>query len=189
MTDLVLIQHCVPTLAGLKTGNLFAFRFPERTAMMQAVRRYNTRLANRGIIMIPLRFRNGSGLLYVYRPELLKRDLSGRGARDLLRDCGYHSNDCARCIREIIRRLRYESEFPHEIGLFLSYPPEDVRGFIEQRAGNCKACGLWKVYGDVEDAQSIFTKFARCTKQYQRAWQNGIELEKLAVKLEKENGS
>ena len=139
--------------------------------------------------MIPLRFRNGSGLLYVYRPELLKRDLSGQDARNLLRECGYHSFDCARCIHEIIRRLRDEPEFPHEIGLFLSYPPEDVRGFIEQRAGNCKACGLWKVYGNVEDAQSTFTKFARCTKQYRRAWENGIELEKLAVRLGKENRS
>ena len=25
-------------------------------------------------------------------------------------------------------------EFPHEVGLFLSYPPEDVKGFIDHRA-------------------------------------------------------
>ena len=28
-------------------------------------------------------------------------------------------------------------EFPHEVGLFLGYPPEDVRGFIENHAKFC----------------------------------------------------
>ena len=29
-------------------------------------------------------------------------------------------------------------EFPHEVGLFLSYPPEDVKGFIDHRANDFK---------------------------------------------------
>ena len=39
-------------------------------------------------------------------------------------------------------------EFPHEVGLFLSYPPEDVKGFIAHRANDFKCAGLWKVYGN-----------------------------------------
>ena len=34
------------------------------------------------------------------------------------------------------------------MGLLLSYPPEDVKGFIDHRAGGFKCAGLWKVYGD-----------------------------------------
>ena len=34
----------------------------------------------------------------------------------------------------LIKRLNEDAEFPHEIGLFPGYPPEDVRGFIENRA-------------------------------------------------------
>ena len=48
----------------------------------------------------------------------------------------------------LIRRLQDEAEFPHEIGLFLSYPPEDVQGFIDHHARDFKLSGLWKVYGD-----------------------------------------
>ena len=44
-------------------------------------------------------------------------------------------------------------EFPHEVGLFLSYPPEDVKGFIDHRANDFKCAGLWKVYGDEEKAR------------------------------------
>lgn len=50
-------------------------------------------------------------------------------------------------------------EFPHEVGLFLSYPPEDVKGFIDHRTNNFKCAGLWKVYGDEEKARSLFAKY------------------------------
>ena len=36
------------------------------------------------------------------------------------------------------------------MGLFLSYPPEDVKGFIDHRANDFKYAGLWKAYGDEE---------------------------------------
>ena len=44
-----------------------------------------------------------------------------------------------------IRDSRESGEFPHEVGLFLSYPPEDVKGFIDHRANNFKCAGLWTV--------------------------------------------
>lgn len=44
-------------------------------------------------------------------------------------------------------------EFPHEVGLFLGYPPEDVEGFIENKARSCKITGYWKVYSDEEKAK------------------------------------
>lgn len=50
-------------------------------------------------------------------------------------------------------------EFPHEVGLFLSYPPEDVKGFIAHRANDFKCAGLWKVYGNEEKARSLFAKY------------------------------
>ena len=33
-------------------------------------------------------------------------------------------------------------ELPHEVRLFLSYPPEDVKGFIDHRANDFKCAGL-----------------------------------------------
>lgn len=57
-------------------------------------------------------------------------------------------------------------EFPHEVGLFLSYPPEDVKGFIDHRANDFKCAGLWKVYGDEEKVRSLFEKYRKCTEIY-----------------------
>ena len=72
-------------------------------------------------------------------------------------------------------------EFPHEVGLFLSYPPEDVKGFIDHRANNFKCTGPWKVYGDEEKARSLFAKYKKCTEIYCALWQSGSKLEQLAV--------
>ena len=82
---------------------------------------------------------------------------------------------------DLVRRLRGSAEFPHEIGLFLSYPPEDVRGFIENRAQNFKRAGLWKVYGDVEQAQRLFARYRKCTDIYCELWRAGSGIGQLAV--------
>ena len=58
-----------------------------------------------------------------------------------------------------MRRLQRFEAFPHEIGLFLSYPPEDVRGFIEHKGHESKCDGCWKVYGDAERAKKTFRTY------------------------------
>ena len=72
-------------------------------------------------------------------------------------------------------------EFPHEVGLFLSYPPEDVKGFIDHRTNNFKCAGLWKVYGDEARAEELFRKFKKCTQIYCERWQSGSKMDELAV--------
>lgn len=104
-------------------------------------------------------------------------DLSCR----LLRQAGYPCGSCGQCVARLVQRLRTEEEFPHEVGLFLSYPPEDVQGFIDHRAEDFKCAGLWKVYGDEQRAQLLFDRFRRCTQRYCALWQTGYRLEQLAV--------
>ena len=81
----------------------------------------------------------------------------------------------------LIRRLRSAGEFPHEIGLFLSYPPEDVLGFIRNKACRHKCLGCWKVYGDEQAAKILFEKYNQCSKIYARQWKQGKSIEELAV--------
>ena len=94
---------------------------------------------------------------------------------------GYVPENPNGCVVHLIHRLRSEGEFPHEIGLFLSYPPEDVLGFICNRACNHKCVGCWKVYGDEQAAKNIFEKYEVCSKIYSRQWQQGKSIEQLTV--------
>ena len=79
------------------------------------------------------------------------------------------------------QRLRRQEEFPHEVGLFLSYPPEDVAGFIANNARRCKCAGLWKVYGDEKKARRMFHAYKTCTADYCRHLRSGRPLEELVV--------
>ena len=79
---------------------------------------------------------------------------------------------------ETSRRLCQEA-FPHEIGLFLGYPPEDVEGFRRNKGQNYKLCGWWKVYGDAEEAGAFFQRCDRCRAALCRQIRAGRSLPEL----------
>lgn len=120
-------------------------------------------------------------MIYAYRPNALESDFTDPGVRALLQEHGYQPENPDGCVARLIRRLRSDGEFPHEIGLFLSYPPEDVLGFIHNRACNHKFAGCWKVYGDEQAAKSTFKKYELCSKIYSLQWQQGKSIEQLTV--------
>ena len=181
MSEELLIRHCSPTLAGLKTGNLFPCDCPCRKALTAQLGQLNRRLVPRGIRILPLRVRNGRALIYVYRPHALETDLRDPQARMLLQEYGYQTENSNGCVVHLMHRLRDAGEFPHEIGLFLSYPPEDVLGFITNGACRHKCVGCWKVYGDEQAAKIRFRKYERCSRVYSRQWQQGKSIEQLTV--------
>ena len=181
MSEERLIRQCAPTLAGIKTGSLFPCPYETREELMADVRAFNRRFAARGLCLLPMRLENGRALLYLYRPAELRRDLQNGLAREILSSAGYRCGSCEGCVTDLVRRLRGSAEFPHEIGLFLSYPPEDVRGFIEHRDDGCKCTGLWKVYGDEANAKRLFAQYRKCTQIYCALWQAGSDMERLAV--------
>ena len=180
MSNEILIRCCAPTMACLKTGNMFTCAFESREQMTDELRRLNQRLGRKGLRILPLRWRDGKALLYLCRPKLLERDLHDPLARKLLAECGYADADANACLARLIARLRTEDDFPHEVGLFLGYPPADVDGFMH-RKGECKLCGLWKVYDDVEGAVRQFARCRHCTKVYLDCLSRGFSLDRLAV--------
>lgn len=156
MSEELLVRHCAPTLAGLKTANLFACPFSDGDALRRCLCCWNRRLTKKGLRILPLRFEGRRALIYVYRPARLACDLRQGAACRLLEERGYPvGGSSERCIIRLMERLRGGDRFPDEIGLFLGYPPEDVRGFIEEGAAKCKCTGCWKVYGDEELAVKI----------------------------------
>lgn len=181
MSEDLLIRHCSPTLAGIKTGNLFSCACPNREDLTKDLCRMNKKLVPKGIRILPLRVCNGRALIYVYRPHALQRDLTDHLARALLLEYGYIPENQNGCVAHLIHRLQKEGEFPHEIGLFLSYPPEDVLGFICNRACNHKCVGCWKVYGDEQTANTTFEKYEMCSRIYSRQWKQGKSIEQLTV--------
>lgn len=181
MSEDYLIRHCAPTLAGIKTANLFTCPYQDRKDLLSFVRQTNRKLSQKGLRVLPLRFTDEKALIYVYRPGKLAADLSDSTAASILHSKGYCTGSCEKCIGQLARKLRREEKFPHEIGLFLGYPPEDVCGFMENKACNCKCVGCWKVYGDEAAAKKKFAQYKKCTRIYQDQWEKGTDIERLTV--------
>lgn len=181
MSDEMIIRHCSPTLAGIKTGNAFTCSYSDKKELFSAVRSLNRRLLPKGVRVIPLRISADRVFLYTYRPGQLENDLAAADAAEILEQYGYSAEDSGKCVVRLSQRLRELDEFPHEIGLFLGYPPEDVRGFIENRAGGYKFTGYWKVYGDEQKARKKFENYKRCTDVYCSQWAEGKSIERLTV--------
>lgn len=181
MSEELLVRHCSPTLAGMKTGNLFVSPFESEGQMRCDVQSLNRRLQHKGLRVVPMRYRNRRALLYVYRPAKLAQDLQHETTKAILEKHGYAPALPGKCICSLRRKLKDSAEFPHEVGFFLGYPPEDVCGFIEQKAANYKCVGCWKVYGDAELAQKTFDKYKKCTDVYCRQFAAGKSVERLAV--------
>lgn len=182
MSEALIVRHCSPTLAGLKTANMFNYTYEDEAELKESIRCINILLKNKGIRMIPLRKSNGKALIYVYRPKNLEADLKTPASKAILAACGYESiGSASHYITELIRRLVESNEFPHEIGLFLGYPPEDVRCFICDRNRECKCVGCWRAYSNQKDAEKTFAKYKKCTDVYCRKLREGYSLNRLTV--------
>ena len=183
MSGEMIIRYCAPTLAEIKTGNLFSCFCKSADELCEKIRQLNKSLVPKGLRVLPLRLVKQRALIYIFRPLYLKRDLSESIAKRLLITQGYPIENPDKCILKLMANLYSNEDFPHEIGLFLGYPPEDVKGFIENKASDCKCTGCWKVYSDEENAIKTFNKYKKCTKLYSSLLSKGKSFEQLAVAI------
>ena len=181
MQEKLIVQQCAPTLSGLKTGNMFSCQFKSDAEMKESLRKYNRIFTQKGLRVLPLRKNENSALIYVYRPSALSGDLLNDTACKILNERGYDCEKPALCIKKLMNKLKEDENLPHEIGLFLGYPPEDVEGFINNKAQNCKMVGCWKVYGDENAAKKKFDCYKKCTAACCKKHAGGCPLEKLAI--------
>lgn len=178
MPEELIIQQASPTLAGLKTGSLFTCPFQSEGQIRADIEALNRRLAPKGVQLRILRLRRRA-LLYLYRPSRLRKDFAEDDAAEILSAYGYCAGDVEGCVERLEEKICRSGDFPHEIGLFLGYPAEDVSGFIE--GGACKCVGCWKVYGDADSAMRRFAQFRKCTEVYCSLYERGKSIERLTV--------
>ena len=102
-------------------------------------------------------------LLFLYNEKLLSDRLADNRVRKLLESFGYDSRmTLEQQLERLSGRISASEDFPHEIGLFLGYPVDDVTGFIRNKGRNYLLCGYWKVYSDENRARRIFNNYDKC---------------------------
>ncbi len=196
MSEEMFVACCSPTLANIKACSLFCCCYESRKSLYAQIAQLNRRLSGKGVIIYPLSCGSSSeknhgtdrALLCCVRISKLQRLLLNQETREFLSSFGYDAASLRgweTALRQLSRRMASaagKEEFPHEIGVFLDYPLDDVKGFILNRGRNYKSAGLWKVYGDKERAEKIFERYRRCTDIYCRLLREGRSIEKLTVR-------
>lgn len=154
----LLAAHCAPVLCHQKAANLVA----ARGELLEYI---PDTLAGSGISWAKLCGCRKYCHLLFYDEERLEGYLAGEGHESFLKRYGYGKEGLLEKL-ELLGK-RYEAyqkrggSFPHEIGLFLEYPLEDIEGFIVHQGKHALESGYWKVYGDVERAREVFALYDR----------------------------
>lgn len=203
----VIVRHCSPALVGIKPACLFNVpgdfarhgkqqptggQSPSqlRNARLDAlVERANRQLAGTSVHVRVLARRSCGALVLVYRPQLLAHELSAPRAAATMFSWGYETRGSGwleAAITLLGRRLENRQRcsanggFPHEVGLFLGYPYDDVMAFIEHEGRDYLCCGCWKVYSNQESAEACFARYKRCTRDCEAMLGRGATLAELA---------
>lgn len=151
-----LALQCAPLIAGLKVSNLLIVSKQNEKLVREILR-------NSGIMCYRLLLDREKVTLLLFRRTELEFLLKKREIREVLAKNSYNSFSLGYVLCTF--RERYEKhrkggrEFPHEMGLLLGYPVEDVVGFIEHQGKEYLYAGYWKVYANLPEKISLFAKY------------------------------
>jgi len=171
-------SHCAPVLKGIKISNIM-------TAQGGTWKLVRKALKGSRILCVLLFAGKGREVLLLYRYEELKQHLEKRQVREFLESCGYQNMSVAAVIIRLRDRYaRYAQggeDFPHELGIILEYPVEDVEGFIKNQGKNFLLEKYWKVYHNKEQARTIFDQYDQARELAMREAVAGYGLCQIAV--------
>ena len=154
--ELQLVLQCAPTIAGLKTSNLFIVPKEQEDKVRYVLR-------HSGLLGYRLVYDRHRVVFLVFNRDMLTSYLEQADVRAFLSEYGYRADSFGYSLRNF--QSRYEAyiktrrEFPHEMGAFLGYPLCDIKGFIENGGDEFVISGYWKVYDNADMTEKLFQLF------------------------------
>lgn len=154
--EMLLALHCAPIISGIKVSNLVVLT---REQSMVLCRNIHTS----GLDVWFLNYAEDSNPALIFRRDDMQRFLQQSDIQEALSRFGYSDFRLIPVLLQLSAHMRAykagEGAFPHELGILLGYPLEDVLGFMENDGENYAYCGYWKVYGDIEKAKKVFDAY------------------------------
>lgn len=168
-----LALQCAPLITGLKVSNLLIISKGNEKVVKRILNRT-------GISYYRLIQTRAKTTFLLFRRNELEEFLSDENVRNVLMKAGYKSLQIDKILRTF--SLRYEAyiqgdkSFPHEMGLLLGYPVEDVVGFVENNGKNFLYSGYWKVYENQKAKVKLFDKFKVAEETLIHLLSNGLSM-------------
>ena len=171
--SLQLALQCAPVISGIKIANLLTIPAKKLRELSRILKK--TGLSFR--VVYPGKERL---VILVYRENKLREYLERDEIKAFIQKCNYRVS----CINQIFplfvrRYMRYmelKQDFPHELGVLLGYPIEDVEGFIVNNGKNYLHSGYWKVYKDAEAKIRLFKNYEKVQTEIVRLLYEGLDI-------------
>lgn len=153
--ETVFLYFAAPVLRGAKPAALLTLQpycLPAWRERQNALRKAT------GLQTQEITNRQGAILLLLYDEAAMHTLLGDPHTTALLDQYGYPAGGDPQEMLSYLQSRFADAVFPHEIGLFLGYPVEDVWGFIANEGRNCICSRHWKVYHNAEKAHEMFRR-------------------------------
>lgn len=168
-----LVLQCAPLIVGLKMSNLFIIQNKHISKVYRLLKESR-------ISYYVLHITEEMSTIFLYDRKKLEAFLAKRQIRLFFRKAGYCEFDLQRVLFTFRRHYRLywagRREFPHELGLLLGYPIEDVDGFIRNKGKNPLYTGYWKVYKDAPGKKELFRMYELAKETLVQLVYNGISI-------------
>lgn len=173
-----IVLQCAPFLKGIKISSI-------TNVDKKDCKELRAVLKGTGIDYKILTVRKGRCLVFFYRKKEFETYLKDGHIQNFLKEYGYELfrvDDILKRLSARVCKYSVENiEFPHEIGVFLDYPIEDVKGFIQNEGKECLMAGYWKVYHNPGKAQMLFHAYDKAKTSAVNEFLTGMSIRDIAA--------
>lgn len=179
-----MVHYSAPTLCGIKPGNLF---FVNASVFSKEIfAKWQIIFWERGLASVFAKTSEDRVMVLVYNVVWAEKILKEACVQSYLKAKGYYPCASAEDFEiQMFVRMKLCLDFPHEIGIILGYPLKDVIEFERHQGRDCKYCGYWKSYSDVENAKKCECSYKNCSYLCKKWFDEGYSVHQIVKEYKK----
>ena len=180
--DQIVIHSSSPTLCNIKPGNMFFVK--NDTFSKEKFESWKDSFLKYGLMAFTTQISDNSTAILVLNIIWVRKILADVFVQAYLAEKGYHNSSAFYFVNELFIRIKENKGFPHEVGVILGYPVEDVIEFENHQGHDCKYCGCWKSYSDIDKAKECHCKYTECRRLCEKWYEEGFSINQIIIKYQ-----
>lgn len=155
-----LALELAPTITGNKPATVLSFINTSKVPFLTLWQQYGNKIIEDSILSAFSLKESAAGMTVLfYRSDALENCIMQSRHKEFLREQGYPSTaGVPECL--LLLRQRFAHCCPHEIGVLLGIPLDDVLGFMGLGCQQRTHTACWQIYGNPERSLAVVKCFA-----------------------------
>lgn len=108
---------------------------------------------------VDLRECSNALIILIYSERQLSEYVFRKENKRFLMQLGYSNKNDIKSYLCTLKKRYKAFNCPHELGIFLGFPLNDVMDFMNCKNKKCLSCGYWLVYNNLQEAKETFSRY------------------------------